>query len=177
MWHVPAPQRIWFFSWLVVHGRIMHNLNRFKRGMAIDPFCHECTEVVENSIHILRDCNMARVIRCKFVPSEKQDHFFTLPLNDWLKYNLEDPGTWQSNWATLFVTTTWWLWKWCTRHSFYGNDNRPPQPWSFIYEHYQEIVKALKPEQSTLRRPNVERLRKWEPPPLDWVVLNVGGAS
>ncbi|KAJ8438605.1 hypothetical protein Cgig2_010389 [Carnegiea gigantea] len=42
IWRVPVTQHVRFFIWLIAHDHIMHNLNRFTQGMALDPLYREC---------------------------------------------------------------------------------------------------------------------------------------
>jgi len=107
IWRLKAPQRMRFFIWLTTHDRLMTNAHRVKRGLATDPKCKSCIYEEEDTLHILRDCIYAREVWNKLVPVAEQDTFFTLPLNTWLRSNLEKSA--RPIWPILFTTAVWWL--------------------------------------------------------------------
>ncbi|KAK8976065.1 hypothetical protein V6N11_000333 [Hibiscus sabdariffa] len=56
LWHLPIPERIKFFLWLSLHGRILTNVYRFHRHLSVDPICSICAVSDESILHVLRDC-------------------------------------------------------------------------------------------------------------------------
>ncbi|XP_050207419.1 uncharacterized protein LOC126656837 [Mercurialis annua] len=50
-----------------------------------------CKAVNEDILHALRDCFFAKQFWCKVVNVNKQNFFFSLPLNSWINLNLSDP--------------------------------------------------------------------------------------
>lgn len=44
---------------------------------------------METTLHVLRDCFMARRLRNQFLPSELCHQFYSLSLKDWLTLNLK----------------------------------------------------------------------------------------
>ncbi|KAE8691648.1 putative Cc-nbs-lrr resistance protein [Hibiscus syriacus] len=50
------PQRIRLFLWLASKERIMTNVERYRRSIALQPHCPCCLEAVETTTHALRDC-------------------------------------------------------------------------------------------------------------------------
>ena len=44
------------FAWLVLHEKILTNMNRARRGLKADPSCGLCGAVRETKLHILREC-------------------------------------------------------------------------------------------------------------------------
>ena len=91
IWKASVPQCIRFFLWLVGHDRIMSNNNRARRGLIADPSCQNYPGIDETTLHILRDCPLARVVLEKLVPRHLHIRFFSLPLRSWLGFNLKPP--------------------------------------------------------------------------------------
>jgi hypothetical protein len=62
IWKRSGPERIKAFLWATAHDRLMINENR-KRGFLTDnPLCHNCPTDVENTLHVLRECPLARMV-------------------------------------------------------------------------------------------------------------------
>ena len=62
IWKLAVPQRLRMFMWLSYQDRLMSNANRFIRHLTDDPRCYVCGEVEENTIHILRECPVAKIL-------------------------------------------------------------------------------------------------------------------
>lgn len=111
IWKSVAPQRVRMFLWLVVHDRVMTNVNRMHRNLT-DPSCRKCGMGEETTIHLLWDCEAAKRIWEQLVPAKHHTTFFTLQLLDWMTLNLKQPKANNHKWPTTFATTVWWLWQW-----------------------------------------------------------------
>ncbi|KAJ8432430.1 hypothetical protein Cgig2_016060 [Carnegiea gigantea] len=106
IWKCPVPQKIRVFLWLGAHDRLMSNANRFTRGLADSPKCKNCLNMVEDGLHIMRDCQHAKSVWDKFIPVSQRTLFFSLPLREWLSANLKNANTLDETWPSLFATTT-----------------------------------------------------------------------
>jgi len=69
----------------------------------------------KNTMHLLQDCKLAREVWTHPIPLPRQTAFFNLPLKEWMSSNLGKESMSDGNWATIFATATWWLWKWRNR--------------------------------------------------------------
>ncbi|PPD77794.1 hypothetical protein GOBAR_DD25275 [Gossypium barbadense] len=74
-----------------------------------DSHCSRYGEGVESILHILRDCLFARGLWNSIVPNRTKDRFFSLPLQEWVLWNLLTAGrfdigndTWISSFPLLF---------------------------------------------------------------------------
>ncbi|KAK9015627.1 hypothetical protein V6N11_006726 [Hibiscus sabdariffa] len=56
IWKLQVQQRVRVFLWLVLHQRIMTNVERKRRHLAISDVCASCQSEAETIIHVLRDC-------------------------------------------------------------------------------------------------------------------------
>ncbi|KAJ6910619.1 hypothetical protein NC652_021315 [Populus alba x Populus x berolinensis] len=62
IWKRSGPETMKAFLWATAYDRLMINENR-KRGYQTDnPLCRNCPMVVENTLHVLRECPLARVV-------------------------------------------------------------------------------------------------------------------
>lgn len=79
-------------------------------GMASSGACGHCGYQVENALHILRDCSIARKVWGHFETARNSPTFFTDELSTWLSSNLHESK--DSRWKVTFVVTLWRLWTW-----------------------------------------------------------------
>ncbi|KAL2921356.1 hypothetical protein RDABS01_012847 [Bienertia sinuspersici] len=56
IWKTPVQQRIRAFIWVLMHGRLLYNVNRVKRNLSDDPTCPRCHQAEESNMHLFRDC-------------------------------------------------------------------------------------------------------------------------
>lgn len=78
IWKIPAHPKIQFFIWTLWFDRIAHNANLFIRKCVHSTECWLCREQVEDSLHVLRDCNLIKNFWKEHTTS---DTFFTASLN------------------------------------------------------------------------------------------------
>lgn len=62
VWRTPVQQRIRVFMWLLLHDRVLCNVNKMKRHISDDPRCPRCNGNEETLLHLLRDCPTSRSI-------------------------------------------------------------------------------------------------------------------
>lgn len=62
VWKLGVQQRIRVFLWVSAHGKLMTNLERWKRRMAANPLCIRCAEAEESSLQAIRDCVFAKEV-------------------------------------------------------------------------------------------------------------------
>lgn len=70
--------------WLVVHKKIMTSVERFKRRFTNNPTCAICSHKKEITLHVLRDCHVARHIWNQIWNPGTCESFFDLLVSDWL---------------------------------------------------------------------------------------------
>ena len=56
IWKLHLPQRIRMFTWLIYHGKILTNLEKYHRGYAADSSCHFCPSEIEDLNHLFIFC-------------------------------------------------------------------------------------------------------------------------
>lgn len=85
-----------------------------------------CNVGLQTGIHTFCDCTIAKAIRQIVVPRHDQLIFFSLPLKDWVVWNLQDKGSLncgEVEWKTLFGVLCWQLWK-NRNATLFSNSNR-----------------------------------------------------
>ena len=114
MWKFKVPHRIWMFIWLLLHGKLLTNATRFHRHMTTDPHCMTCETTIEGSEHILRRCPSARQVWTS-LKDKKMDYLQDdLDFTEWFFHHARGVHE-DANWATKFIITLWYIWKWrCT---------------------------------------------------------------
>lgn len=72
--------------------------------MTDDPKCHVCGAEEESTIHILRECAIAKMVWHKLGGLADKTNFYHQPLKQWIKANLShvDEDCFPI-WATLFL--------------------------------------------------------------------------
>ncbi|CAN1840120.1 Putative ribonuclease H protein At1g65750 [Linum perenne] len=73
VWKWKGPNRVKHFLWLVAHNRLLTNAERHKRHMSTDDSCRLCPDSVEDAIHIIRDCRVAKKLWNEFLPPLQAD--------------------------------------------------------------------------------------------------------
>lgn len=83
-----GPQRVCFFIWLVLKQRFLSNVERVKRGLAVDPSCSTYGSPSEDILHILKDCNAAKDVWSRVITGNHLTNFLSLNLQDWIFLNV-----------------------------------------------------------------------------------------
>ncbi|PPD72812.1 hypothetical protein GOBAR_DD30285 [Gossypium barbadense] len=78
----------WRWSSGGANDKLQTNAVRHHWGMTMDEFCTICGQTRESNLRAVRDCWAAVVLWKSLVPSQSQNWFFTLSLDEWLQENL-----------------------------------------------------------------------------------------
>ncbi|MBA0652546.1 hypothetical protein Goklo_019801, partial [Gossypium klotzschianum] len=111
MWKVEAPQRVRNFLWLFSRSSLLTNKARCRTGMSDDNHCGRCEGAIETTLAV-RDCIFPSGVWKSIIPCDLWE-FFAFPLQDWLRWNIQNAGHIDSEGegATLFSIICWLLWK------------------------------------------------------------------
>ena len=96
-------EKIKCFVWLLIHGRLLTNLNHFRRHMSDTSLCPHCCLEDESLLHMLRDCSCLDGL---WQQRNMPPSFFTEDdVFRWLKVHaLHQLGT-------EFLSLIWYIWK------------------------------------------------------------------
>lgn len=121
IWSLSIPPRVKSFLWLVAHGKILSNQQRYIRGRVADPNCVYCGDSCEDFVHILCSCPIANNIWTQLgfqtITNTNRSDFY-----NWFESNLKGSS------RITFAFTSWQLWKWRCLYIFEQNFQYPPFP-------------------------------------------------
>ncbi|CAN1847923.1 Putative ribonuclease H protein At1g65750 [Linum perenne] len=84
IWHWNGPNKIKHFMWLAVHGKLMTNMERMRRGIA--------DQSTEDINHIFRSCRVARDIWSLILPEVISANQLQWDFQNWWVTNIGNPN-------------------------------------------------------------------------------------
>ncbi|KAK3188146.1 hypothetical protein Dsin_027707 [Dipteronia sinensis] len=175
IWSLKIPPRVLHFLWLLLHGKILTNLQRAVRRMDVDVSCPRCNSGIETMDHLLRGCKISIAVWdgvCKGITSS---NYLKTDLEVWFADNLHNdksgPGKLPN--YLVFSNVTWFLWKWRCNQVFDADFVIPQSPHSIIFRFGRDWLNA------NVTGPGRELSCisvMWLPPCDGWVKLNVDGS-
>lgn len=146
LWKMRASQRVKVFSWLMAHGKLLTNVERWRRRLASDPICVRCHQGEEDTLHAVRDCPWAREVWEVLIHPASHQVFFSLKLEDWVLWLLKEQKTpaEQPRWNGKKVTVCWWQWRWRNAELFQGERMGLQQKFRQLIGSFEEGEEAFK---------------------------------
>ncbi|KAL2944623.1 hypothetical protein RDABS01_032970 [Bienertia sinuspersici] len=96
-----------------MHDSVLCNVTRCKRNIAQHPACTICGAPEEDTLHMIRDCCVARRVWNRLGTSKHMRNFFQGNLQTGLMRNLYNNTQEKAEiWKTYFSLTCWWIWRW-----------------------------------------------------------------
>lgn len=144
----PIP-KIKYFLWLARQDRLLTNKVRVVRHLTTDGSCKECSHNMEDSLHVLRDCPIAKHLWMQLLPESIHQHFFPKNLEEWIDMNMGcdmESISHHIPWQTIFAQATWSLWTWRKKRIFEQGFSNPANPMEIILLKAQETDDSLKVE-------------------------------
>lgn len=150
--------------------------------MTDDPKCYVCGAEEETTLHMLRDCPLARMVwKLLRGPAATRD-FYEKALKEWVTSSLthqEDAD--YPIWATLFCLSNWWVWRWRNCLVFGRNNEVPQDIGGFLQVRYNETRRSIERALGYTSMELASRREligvRWSNPPLDFYALNTDGAA
>lgn len=92
--------------------------------------CSHCVSVVEDILHVLRDCPFAVNVWSVFVNNTHHSRFYFEDLQGWIDFNKQGCLGWEPNsdWAAIWAMTCHLLWTWRNKEKHEANFIRPFLP-------------------------------------------------
>ncbi|KAK3231085.1 hypothetical protein Dsin_002966 [Dipteronia sinensis] len=177
IWKLKLPPRVLYFIWILLHGKLLTNVNRAIRGFTLDSTRVRCKEGCEDLEHVFRGCNVSRGIWEVICKGVTMNTSFKVDWHEWLFTNLmcsklclgRIPG------YLFFAVTLWFIWKWRCDRVFDSVFQLPRCPGKIIWNYADEWLAANTDMDKVVGMKSY--LICWTPPPLDWLKLNVDGIS
>lgn len=132
-------------AWLLTHERLLRNLAIQKMGKTSSVACHTCDALVEDEIHVFRDCRAASEVWVTLHPQGRLRNVFATSLREQIQCNLE--GNSSSSGENIecpekWVLTCQSLWKWRNRRIFNNETTPLPQRLLFMFKSFEELKLA-----------------------------------
>ncbi|KAH9647730.1 putative ribonuclease H protein [Citrus sinensis] len=173
-----GPQAIRVFIWTVLHDRLKIKRELMRRHLVSNGYCDRCGLDLESTLHVLRDCPMAKRVWNHFVPRSLQADFYSKPLKKWIIYNVQskEQYRWNLDWNCIFEFTIWRLWYWRNKFRFdhvYVDSKFVTQDIMTWAEENQRANDSLLGTAAKKK----EAWLHWSPPIWPWCKLNSDGSS
>lgn len=157
---------------LGMHDKVLGNSARIKRHLTNDPSCFNCEAKEESTLHIIRDCPLAKVVWERLGGLTDDPDFLLQSLRDWIVYNMGHKETEEGYpiWGTLFGVTVWWVWRWRNCYVIGRGHEVPLDLGGFIHVRYNEMRRSiemdLESSTQTRRKGKAEEIGiAWRYPP------------
>lgn len=141
IWKSKLPPRLKSFMWLLLHGRLLTNVNWMHKHMTNDPTCSLCNRGIEDLDHTFRNCCYARQVWNHFALPLQLHKSFSLDFDNWLRINIKQTTTsvFGIPWYGLFIATLWFLWSWRCQAIFIPEFKRSQHPLFNIARYYYSL--------------------------------------
>lgn len=103
LWKLRLPQKLKAFLWTILHGKLLTNHMRMKRGLTNDPTCPFCCKD-EDITHLFRDCYKAKEVWFATFARIWCLDMLRKPWIDWLKSNARNKNHFSKDlsWYTVY---------------------------------------------------------------------------
>lgn len=179
IWKIAVPERVRTFIWLMMHERLFTNQRRSRMGLG-DSDCPHCVSVVEDSLHVLRDCPLAVSVWNVLVNATARSRFFFDDLQGWIDFNIMSGCLgWDQNsdWSVIWAMTCYLLWSWRNKERHEANFIRPLFPDRVVLQYVDTYQQASERRVVHDGRHYQWTQVRWTPPSIGWVCVNTDGAA
>ncbi|KAJ1390181.1 Ribonuclease H-like superfamily [Sesbania bispinosa] len=176
IWSWQGPPRVSTFVWKVVHGKLLTNYERFKRGMTSNNLCPRCNSAPETIMHLLRDCDIVAELWESLIGSNSWASFFSLGQDQWIRKNLElsNHSVAGVNWSFIFPICIWSLWKDRNSPVFKQKTDLPGNLFFHVISYARRTIEVIAgPSPLSQRIFKKEEFVGWSKPPNNFYKLNV----
>ncbi|CAI0541465.1 unnamed protein product [Linum tenue] len=167
IWKWRGPERVRHFLWLAMRERLLTNSERARRKLTTSTGCGACGCDEETVLHVLRDCDFARLTWMQLIPPSEHHRFFGANLQDWIERNLRSEHT-----GLDFGLTCWSLWKTRNDRVFAGKITTT----ATFLQRVQAWITALDKDRLIhMHNPpmRTEVDISWKPPPPEWMPFGI----
>lgn len=84
VWKLRIRQRIKVFLWVLSQGKLLTNLEMWKRRMTANLWCARCGKEEESTLHAIRYCWVAKEVWERIIPPDLVSEFLSPRLRDWV---------------------------------------------------------------------------------------------
>jgi len=134
---------------------------------------------VEEVLHVLRDCPLAKIVWCNLLKIEVSANFYAENLQGWIHMSLyQNLGKDEADsWGCVWATSCHFLWIWRNREVHGDARVCPNHPWRCIMGWVQQYKQVDNSVVGGYTKHRVEVDAMWKKPEEGWIQLNTNGAS
>ncbi|GAU43344.1 hypothetical protein TSUD_282990 [Trifolium subterraneum] len=105
IWRLNVTERVRCFVWILAYDRLLTNYHKSRMGLG-HAMCNHCGNVVETSMHVMRDCSLVTPFWLQPVPMRERSTFFMEDLQQWIVTDISkgrrgnNGSAWCDIWAT-----------------------------------------------------------------------------
>ncbi|CAN1815926.1 Putative ribonuclease H protein At1g65750 [Linum perenne] len=174
IWQWNGPNRVRFFLWLAAHNHLLTNAERSRRHLSDDDVCSHCKTASGDTIHVLRDCRLARSFWECVIPQQQLQGFFLGSVQEWLMRELKRSET-----GLLVGVAAWLLWE-ARNEAIFESVSVTSDQLRLRVLHWIAGVRETMKAQSQILENVVGRRRdtliSWIPPSNEWFKINTDGS-
>ncbi|KAM0886321.1 hypothetical protein ACQ4PT_029790 [Festuca glaucescens] len=191
----PVPNKVRIFSWRLASDNLPTQKNNWRRTLELQNICTICGNGVQDSFHATVACSKAKALRHRmkdFWPMPKEDKFVNSGTN-WLLILLDSTP---KNMHRFILLTLWRSWHLRDDAIHAKGDATIDQSVRFLLSYVNTLDsdldvddgpgptdgKGKTPDQSNMTGnskqiiPKKQSMVRWEPPPVNWLKINVDGS-
>ncbi|XP_061350333.1 uncharacterized protein LOC133295506 [Gastrolobium bilobum] len=177
IWKWKGKERVKLFIWKMLHGRILTR-ESISKWSGTSNKCPFCPEMIEDCLHVFRDCWKARKIWLLPMLHPLPMGFLTEnSFKEWMILNLNSTTSKLKEWRDFFFTICYYLWFWRNKEIHEEEFKRPQDPSKTIAAEIEENRYCWAKFTKTFTGNSHSHLPAWwNRPEEDFLKLNVDGA-
>ncbi|XP_019167697.1 PREDICTED: uncharacterized protein LOC109163410 [Ipomoea nil] len=175
VWKMRVTERCRLFLWLLMRGRLLTNMERWRKGMTEDTLCATCGDGDETMNHVLMECSFAKDCWRRTHHPVSFQYSLVTPLKSWVKNNC-CASDWINGcpWGVTFIYTCWEIWKARNQRIFENTASAPMDIMRRANNLTLDTVEVFLNKKCV----HVGKMRWvcWQPPETGWIKFNTDGA-
>ncbi|KAF2306076.1 hypothetical protein GH714_011197 [Hevea brasiliensis] len=181
VWRWFGPFRVNSFLWLIIHGRLLTNVERCRRHLSSSSACQLCSYCDETTLHVLRDCPFTALVWNRVFQLSGKNYSApdSLVIRDWIFPNLVDDTAVLDGvyWCSIFGLTCWALWKRRNFFVFRAKEQSAEEVVQHIFAWTKNHFIAVNSTAVAPSRPARSFTQvSWVSPRPSWITINTDGA-
>jgi hypothetical protein len=122
LWTLHVTERTKYFMWIALHDRLLTNAIKARMGL-VHGMCDHCREFEETSLHVLRNCIIAKNVWMMVVPQQARVTFFGGDIVHWFHINLHGNLVEVADikWTKFWANVCYCLWTWHNKEKHHYN--------------------------------------------------------
>ncbi|KAF7822893.1 ribonuclease H [Senna tora] len=176
IWKTKTQERNKYLLWRLGHGKLPTR-SRIAAWSNTSSRCPRCNVSRETNVHIIRDCPKSVAIWNAFINPRERAMFFSLPIKDWLCWNLERKTQFSGiPWSNVFSVACHNIWTWRNLLNKSSEGSWPKEPYRIILHQARQMHHALRVSEEKRDSKHIGVEKDWRKPDAPWIKVNTDGA-